>query len=96
VSGLGKSGVNRGFRLEEGRGDLLGDHAALLEHELSPARVGKATYAWVFRRLWFQTRSAREKSLQVLERPKARQHPAEGQGGENRQPGDDAEPSEGA
>jgi hypothetical protein len=66
----------------------------LLEHEVSPARVGKATDAWVFRGVWFQTRSGREKSFQVLERPKSGEHSAERQGREDREPGDEAETRE--
>jgi len=45
--------------------------------------------------VWFQTRSDGKKSSpKILERMEPRQHPPESQGGEDREPDDDAETRE--
>jgi hypothetical protein len=75
---------------------LLGDHAALLEHQVSPARAGKATLAWGFNGLWLRGRSSPEKSsAEVLESVESGQHPAKRDGGDDRKSQDRAEAGKG-
>jgi hypothetical protein len=42
MGGLAERRVDGGLGFEKGAGDLLGDHAALLEHEFSPCARGPA------------------------------------------------------
>jgi hypothetical protein len=66
---------------------LFGDHTALLEHEISPARARATALAVWITDLWFRSGLSPEKSSpEILERVETRQHHPEGQGGDDRNP----------
>jgi hypothetical protein len=50
----------------------------------------------IFTKRWFPTGSDREESSQILKGAKARQHPPESQGGDDRNPHDRAQAGDGA